>query len=157
MDSVNKVIAAILEADTLETAPVITGGSTEVKVTGGKSPRSRRASSPRPSSPARREERGYGVLGMIRRNIKTLRGGEIEVEGGKRRSKRRSRRSVRGGEETAAVEGGNVGVMCAYPALNGIPGCGSPIFETGIIHDKAFHQVFLQISRSPLAKLGASM
>jgi hypothetical protein len=35
--------------------------------------------------------------------------------------------------QVAAAEGGNVGAMCAYPSLNGVPMCGSPVLERGVL------------------------
>ena len=38
--------------------------------------------------------------------------------------------------QVAAAEGGNVGAMCAYPSLNGVPMCGSPVLERGVLRDE---------------------
>ena len=38
--------------------------------------------------------------------------------------------------QIAAAEGGNVGAMCAYPSLNGVPMCGSPVLETGVLREE---------------------
>ena len=38
--------------------------------------------------------------------------------------------------QIAAAEGGNVGAMCAYPALNSVPMCGAPVFERGVLREE---------------------